>query len=101
MLVAVLLLCLEKASLSVLWKYVLCSARYRYLNPFAAVMSLEKRPVKLRNLKPFSLFVFFFTLACERIFIKTHSRRVVGLENTLFAAMSVHLSAQTFYRLGH
>ena len=37
-------------------------------------MSLElKRPIKVRSLKPFSLFVFFFALVCERIFIKTHS----------------------------
>ena len=32
------------------------------------MMSLEK----VQNLKPFSLFVFFFALALERIFTKTH-----------------------------
>ena len=32
-----------------------------------------KTTIKVRNLKALSLFVFFFTLACERIFIKTHS----------------------------
>ena len=53
--------------------------------------------------KTSSLFVFFFALACERIFIKMHSaesRCVVGPENILFAGVSVHLSDQKFYRLG-
>ena len=27
----------------------------------------------MQNLKPLRLFVFFFAMACERIFIKTHS----------------------------
>ena len=38
----------------------------------------------MQNLKPFSRFLFFFTLAFERIFIKTRSteiRRVTGPEN--------------------
>ena len=51
------------------------------------------------NLKPLGLFAFFFALACERIFIKTHnieSRCIIGQENTLFAGASVHLSAQKF-----
>ena len=42
-------------------------------------------------------------MACERIFIKTHSvenRCVIGPENRLFAGASVHLSARRFYRLG-
>ena len=49
------------------------------------------------------LFVFFFALACERIFIKTRtigSRCVIGQENVLFTGASVHLSTRTFYRLG-
>ena len=49
------------------------------------------------------LFVFFFALACDRIFIKTHtieSRCVIGAENRLFTGASVHLSARKFYRLG-
>ena len=54
-------------------------------------------------MKPFSLIVFIFSLACERIFIKTHSikrRCAIGPENLLFAGASVHLSARKFYRLG-
>ena len=41
----------------------------------------------MRYWKPFSLFVFFFALAYERIFFKTHSTRsrcVTGSENILF-----------------
>ena len=48
----------------------------------------------MKNLKPLSLFVFLFALACERIFIKTHcveSRCVTALENTLFAGASFSL----------
>ena len=41
------------------------------LNPFTAVTSLEDK-IKVQNLKPLSLFVFFFALALERIFIKIH-----------------------------
>ena len=48
------------------------------LNPFTAMMSLEngkkekeKKIANFKTLKPFCLFFFFFTLACERIFIKT------------------------------
>ena len=42
----------------------------------------------MRNLKPLAFFVFFFALACERIFIETHSienRCVTGPESILFA----------------
>ena len=57
----------------------------------------------MRNLKPFSLFVFFFTLACERIFIKAHSieSRMMYCRTRKYAACStsVHLSAQNCYRL--
>ena len=54
-----------------------------------------KRPIKVQNLKPLSLFVFFFAMTCERIFTKTdiiESRCVTGPENILFAGASVHLS---------
>ena len=37
------------------------------------MLSFEKRPIKVRNSKPLSLFVFFLALARERIFIQTHS----------------------------
>ena len=45
------------------------------VNPFIAIMSLEKRPIKERNLKPFSLFVFFFctTGKWKDLHPKTHS----------------------------
>ena len=45
----------------------------------------------MRNLKPLSFFLFFFTLACETISLKTHSiesGRVTGPENILFAGAS-------------
>ena len=53
---------------------------------------------KSARFKPVSLFVFFFALACKRIFFKTHiieSRCIIRLENILFAFVGVfvHLSA--------
>ena len=45
----------------------------------------------MQNLKPLGIYVFFFALVCERIFIKTHSiesRWVKGPETILF---KVHL----------
>ena len=57
------------------------------LNPFTAMISLDRMTNKVRNLKPFLLFAFFFTLACERSLIKTHSaesRCVTGPENIPF-----------------
>ena len=66
------------------------------------MMLFWKRPMEVQNLKPLSLFVFLFTLACERISIKHTELKieVTGLENILFAGASVHHSAQKFYRLG-
>ena len=63
---------------------------------------------KSETIKPF-LSSVFFALACERISIKKQEKKkkhsiegrcVIGPENILFAGASVHLSAQTFYRLG-
>ena len=54
-------------------------------------------------MKPFSLFVFSFALACERIFIKPHSaesRCVTGPENILFAGASLQHSARKCHRMG-
>ena len=67
-------------------------------------MSLEKL-ITVRNSKPLSLFVFFFALACERIFIKTHSiekRFVIRLENnyTVFEALPRIFQPGTFTRWG-
>ena len=73
------------------------------LDPFTAMVSFEKRSIKVRNLIPLRLFVLFLALACERIFIKTRSienRCVTGPENILFAGASVYLSARKFDRLG-
>ena len=42
-------------------------------NHLIAMKPFQKRPIKVRNWKPLSLFVCFFALACETIFIKTHS----------------------------
>ena len=55
--------------------------------PFTAMISLENDQWNLWNLKTLSLFVVFFALSCERLFIQmdsTESRCVIGLENTLF-----------------
>ena len=52
-------------------------------------MSLENDHKKVQNLKHLSFSVFFFTLAYERIFIKTRSvesRCVIGPENILLQA---------------
>ena len=56
----------------------------------------------MQNLNSFSLFVFFFALAYERIFIKMHNikiRFVLGLEYMLLAGGCVQFSAQKFYSL--
>ena len=50
----------------------------------------QKHKKSTRNLEPVSLFVFFFALARERIFIKTHyieSTLVIGPEHILFACV--------------
>ena len=47
------------------------------------------------NLKRLTLFVFFFALACETVFIKTpsiESRRITGPENILFADACIHFT---------
>ena len=62
-----------------------------------------QRPIKVRNLNPLRLFLFFFALAYEKIFIKTHSTEnifVIRPETILFWGASVHLSARRFFRLG-
>ena len=46
---------------------------YVRLKPFTAMRSFWKWPIKVQNLKNFSVFVFFLALACERISIKMHS----------------------------
>ena len=55
-----------------------------HLNPCHDV--IWKRPIKVQNLKPLSLFVYFFALACKRISIKMPSteNNVIGQENTVF-----------------
>ena len=53
----------------------------------------------IRSVKFETLFVFFFALACERIFIKTQSiesRCDIEPENKLFAVMSVHFQPGDF-----
>ena len=54
------------------------------INPLTAIMSLEKTN---KCAKFESHFVFFFALACARIFIKTHrteKKFVIKQENILF-----------------
>ena len=40
------------------------------INPFTAMMSLEKGPIKVQKFKSLGLFLFFFAIACERILSK-------------------------------
>ena len=58
--------------------------------------------VQAGAVKGLSLFDFFFTLACERIFIHMRSIEggcVTGPENILSAGASVRLSARKLFRL--
>ena len=69
------------------------------------MMSLENDTIKMQNFKSFSLLFPFFslTLACEKIFIKTHcieSRPVMGLENVLFADMREYFSSRKIVQAG-
>ena len=67
------------------------------INPFTAVLSLEKQPGKVQNFKALSLAVFFFALECERILIEmliVESRCVTGQENILCAGMPMPLSVK-------
>ena len=70
------------------------------LNPFTWKCDVTwKWPLKVRNSKPLSPFVFFFTLACERIWTETHStesRCEIEPENGLFAGMSLHFQSRNF-----
>ena len=72
-----------------------------FINPATAVhLKTTSKSIKLKTIEPLA---FFVALACERIFIKTHStesRCAIGPENILFAGASMHLSARTFYRQG-
>ena len=59
--------------------------------------------MKVRNLKPSDIFRLFSALACERIFMKTHSidcRCVIGSGNIMFSGAFVKFSARKLYRLG-
>ena len=49
-----------------------CSARERYNNLTSSLSCHSKQPIKALNFKPLTLSVFFFALAHERIFFKTH-----------------------------
>ena len=73
------------------------------VNPFTALMSLQKRPVKIRNFKPFSR----FGLLSRTGVLKDFSSKRIALkvdaiepEDVHFAGASVQLSARRFYRLG-
>ena len=85
------------------------------INPFTAVMSFQKQSmkvrqsIKVRNLKPFRLFILFkkkklnflnwhvegFSSKC--IALKVDG--IVGPEYKLFASASAHFSARKLYRL--
>ena len=63
-------------------------------------LRLTNKSAKFESL---SLFVFFFTLVYERIFIKTHNIKsdlLLNPQNMLLAGVFVHFSGQKFYRLG-
>ena len=72
------------------------------LNPFTVTMSVENDNNSLKfDMK--SLCILFAELACERIFIETHSnesRFVREPENTLLVGVYAHLSAGKFHWLG-
>ena len=77
---------------------------FRSVDLFSAIMSLEKL-INVRNSKPLSLFVSLFALACEIIFIKTHStekRFVIKPENnyTVFEALPRIFLPGNFTRWG-
>ena len=89
------------------------------INPFTAVMSFQKQSmkvrqsIKVRNLKPFRLFILFLILIFifNFIFLNWHVEGfsskcialkvdgVVGPEYKLFASASAHFSARKLYRL--
>ena len=55
---------------------------------------------KIEKCQTLTPFLFFFALACERIFIKMHStesRCVIGPENILYGCAPVHLLARILY----
>ena len=106
--------CCEHASFCVVEALICHAYKYSFIydrlidtmlkilfNTFTAMVSFEK---KVPNLKPLSFLVFFFALAHGRISIKMHSTEnridVTGPENMLFAGVSLHHSARTFYRPG-
>ena len=65
------------------------------------MMSFENNQ-KVQNLKPVSLFVFFFALSSERIFMKTHStegRCVIGPENTVCMRIRASFSPEILQAL--
>ena len=72
------------------------------LNPLTAMMLLEKRPIKVQNLKPWGLSVFLFAVACERFVIQMHgadSGCVIGPQNTLFQVCVIFFSPEIFQAL--
>ena len=78
-----------------------CTAMTRNLNLLTAVMSVENDQQECEILNPYVF--FFFKLACEMIFTKTHSREsrfFIRPENILFASVCWHFSAWKFDRLG-
>ena len=80
-----------------------CHTDKDVIKPFAAMMLLQKRPIKVRNLKPLSLSVFFFALARESSLKKAHSfeiRFVIGPKHVLLAGVLVQFSSRQCYRLG-
>ena len=94
-------------SLALWTRKVLCGSflcaiyKFSFIHSFIHCHDITwKWPIKVRNLKPFSLFVFFFALVCERIFIKTHS-----IENRCYKkiyclqARPCTIQPRKFYRL--
>ena len=54
-------------------KHAIARGCYLVFNPFYCHDVIWKQPIKAQHLKPLSLCVFFFTLACEKVSIKMHS----------------------------
>ena len=62
------------------------------------MMPFENDPKNVRNLKPLTRFIFFFALAYQRNFIKTHTLKmdITGPENIMFAGTSLPLNQDFF-----
>ena len=85
-----------------LTKPALSTVVAKYINPFTVMMSLQKDQFKYEIWNPSAFLCSFSHWHVKRSSLKRIALKVdvIGQENLLFAGVSVHLSAQKFYRLG-